>query len=310
MELRKAYVAEMARLMKQNDKIFILDADLSGAGGTKTLYQQFPERCVQCGIAEANMTCIAAGLSASGFVPFIHSFAPFSTRRVYDQIAVSISYSEQNVKIVGFDPGIETTYNGGTHMCFEDFALMRALPNFVVMDIVDDVQLTKALPHIAQHKGSVYFRMVRKQNKQFFGEDYNFQWGKANKICSGTDVTIVATGTTVFDAKVAVEKLAQVGISAELLAIHTVKPLDEQAILQSAQKTGVVVTVENHSVHGGLYSAVCELLSAKHPTLCGAIAVHDQISQVGSLNDLKIAYHLTADDIASKAQQLVQAKRG
>lgn len=144
MELRKAYVAEMARLMKQNDKIFILDADLSGAGGTKTLYQQFPERCVQCGIAEANMTCIAAGLSASGFVPFIHSFAPFSTRRVYDQIAVSISYSEQNVKIVGFDPGIETTYNGGTHMCFEDFALMRALPNFVVMDIVDDVQPTRS----------------------------------------------------------------------------------------------------------------------------------------------------------------------
>ena len=149
MELRKSYAAELSRLMAQNDKITVLDADLAGAGGTKSLYSQFPNRCIECGIAEANMTCIAAGLAASGFVPFIHSFAPFSTRRVFDQISVSVSYSEQNVKIIGWDPGITATTNGGTHMSFEDVAMVRALPNVAVLDVVDDVQIAKALPQIA-----------------------------------------------------------------------------------------------------------------------------------------------------------------
>ena len=149
MELRKAYVQELARLMRENDKIVILDADLAGAGGTKPLYSEFPDRCVDCGIAEANMACIAAGLSASGFIPFIHSFVPFGTRRVFDQIAVSISYSEQNVKIVGFDPGVTMTVNGGTHMCFEDMAALRALCNVAVLDIVDGVQLCKSPRHLS-----------------------------------------------------------------------------------------------------------------------------------------------------------------
>ena len=309
MELRKAYAAELARLMKENDKIMVLDADLAGAGGTKSLYAQFPERCVNCGIAEANMTCIAAGLSASGYVPFIHSFAPFSTRRVFDQIAVSVSYSEQNVKIVGWDPGVTATSNGGTHMCFEDVAMMRALCNVAVLDIADDVQITKALPQIVNHKGAVYIRMMRKFGDSFYGEDYNFQFGKADKLRDGCDVTIIASGIMLFDAKKAVEQLAQEGISADFLAIHTIKPLDEQAILASAKKTGAVLVAENHSIHGGLYSAVCETLCENYPVPCDAVAVRDKITQVGSLNDLKQDYHLTAQDIVERAKRLVANKK-
>lgn len=308
MELRKMYVAELSRLMKQNDKIVILDADLAGAGGTKALYQEFPDRCIDCGIAEANMACIAAGLSAEGFIPFIHSFAPFATRRVYDQIAVSMAYSEQNVRIVGFDPGVTTTSNGGTHMCFEDVASLRALCNVAVLDIVDGVQLVKALPYIVEHKGNIYMRFVRKQTEEIFDGKYKFKFGKVDKLADGSDVTIVASGTSLFDAKKASEILAEKGIAADLLGVHTIKPLDEDAIIASAKKTNCVLTVENHSIHGGLYGAVCETLSAKRPTLCDAVAVRDKLTQVGSLNDLKRDYGLTVEDIVRRAEALVRAK--
>lgn len=305
MELRKRYVAELSRLMKQNNKIFVLDADLAGAGGTKPLYKEFPDRCVDVGIAEANMTCIAAGLSASGFVPFIHSFAPFASRRVFDQIAVSVSYSNQNIKIIAFDPGVTTTYNGGTHMCFEDIAMMRALSNVAVLDIVDGIQLEKALPYVVEHNGTMYIRVVRKQEETLFDENYQFHFGKADKLADGKDITIVASGTSLFDAKKATEILQEKGISVDLLGIHTVKPLDDQAIIASAQKTGKVLTVENHSIHGGLYSAVCETLSRAYPTHCDGIAVYDKVSQVGSLNDLKRDYHMSVEDIVQKALDML-----
>ena len=308
MELRKAYVDGLARLMRENDKIFVLDADLATAGGTKPLYKEFPDRCIDVGIAEANMLCIATGLAASGFIPIIHSFAPFATRRIYDQIAVEVCYSEQNVKIVGFDPGVHTTYNGGTHMSFEDVASLRALPNIAVLDIVDGVQLAKALPYIMEHKGPMYLRFVRKQTDEIFDDSYEFHFGKADKIACGKDITIVASGTSLFDAKEATKLLKKEGISAELLGIHTIKPLDEQAIVKSAKKTGAVLTVENHSIHGGLYGAVCETLSAKCPTICDAVAVRDKLTQVGSLNDLKRDYNLTVDDIVAQAKALIAKK--
>ena len=308
MELRKAYADGLARLMKDNDKIFVLDADLAGAGGTKGLYKEFPTRSVNVGIAEANMACIATGLAASGFIPFIHSFAPFSTRRIFDQIAVSICYSEQNVKIIGFDPGVHATTNGGTHMCFEDVASLRALPNIAVLDIVDGVQLSKALPYIVEHNGPMYLRFVRKQTEELFDDTYEFHFGKADKLQSGKDITIVASGTSLFDAKEAAKILKKDGISVELLGIHTLKPFDEAAVVKSAKKTGAVLTVENHSIHGGLYSAVTETLSAKLPTLCDAVAVRDKLTQVGSLKDLKRDYGLTVEDIVARAKVLVANK--
>lgn len=306
MELRKEYVAELSRLMKENDKIVILDADLAAAGGTKPLYKEFPDRCIECGIAEANMACIAAGLASAGYIPFIHSFAPFAMRRIYDQIAVSMCYSEQNVKIVGFDPGVTTTSNGGTHMCFEDIAALRALCNVAVLDIVDGVQLVKALPYVVKHNGPVYLRFVRKQTETMFDEGYEFRFGKADKITDGKDITLIASGTSLFDAKKAAEILKEQGVSAELLGIHTVKPLDEEAVIASAKKTGKVLTVENHSIHGGLYGAVCETLSANCPVLCDAVAVRDQLTQVGSLNDLKKDYGLTVEDIVARALALLK----
>ena len=308
MELRKEYVGELSRLMKENDKIFVLDADLAGAGGTSPLYKEFPSRSVDVGIAEANMMCIATGLSASGYIPFVHSFVPFVARRALDQIAVCVSYSEQNVRIIGFDPGVHTTSNGGTHMSFEDIATMRAFCNIAILDIVDGVQLRKALPYIVEHKGPMYIRFVRKQTDVLFDESYEFKFGKADKLASGKDLTIVASGTSLIDAKMACDILRKEGIKADLLGIHTVKPLDDKAILASAKKTGAVLTVENHSIHGGLYGAVCEVLSANHPTLCDAVAVRDKLTQVGSLNDLKRDYGLTVDDIVNRAKALISKK--
>lgn len=306
MELRKRYVAELSRLMKENDKIVILDADLAGAVGTKPLYAEFPDRCIDCGIAEANMACIAAGLSAQGFVPFIHSFAPFVARRAFDQIAVSMAYSEQNVRIVGTDPGVTATTNGGTHMCFEDVAALRGLSNVAIIDVVDGVQLANALPYIVDHKGPMYIRFMRKQGDEYWGDDYAFNFGKADRIREGNDVTIVASGASLFDAIKATDILTeQHGISVDLLSVHTLKPFDEQAIIESAKKTGRVLTVENHSIHGGLYGAVCETLSNKCPTLCDAVAVRDKLTQVGKLDELKRDYGLTANDIVVRARALV-----
>lgn len=308
MELRKMYAAELSRLMKQNDKIVILDADLAGAIGTKPLYAEFPDRCIDCGIAEANMACIAAGLSAQGFIPFIHTFAPFVARRALDQIAVSMCYSEQNVRMIGADPGVTTASNGGTHMSFEDVAALRALHNVAIIDVVDGMQLVKALPYIVEHNGPMYLRMERKQGACYCDENYKFQFGKADHIQQGKDVTIIASGASLFDALKATEILKEQGISVDLLSIHTVKPLDEEAIVKSAKKTGKVLTVENHSIHGGLYGAVTEVLSAKCPTLCDAVAVRDKITQVGKVDDLKRDYNLTADDIVARAKALVKAK--
>ena len=221
MELRKEYAGELARLMRENDKIIVLDADLAGAGGTKPLYAEFPDRCIEVGIAEANMACIAAGLAASGYIPFIHTFVPFVARRALDQIAVSVCYSEQNVRMIAFDPGVHTGSNGGTHMSFEDIATIRAFCNIAVLDIVDGVQLRKALPYIVQHKGPMYIRVVRKQTDVLFGEDYKFEFGKADKLRDGKDITIVASGTMLFDAVRAADRLIQEGKTVDLLGIHT-----------------------------------------------------------------------------------------
>ncbi len=308
MELRKAYVSKLLELMKDNDKIVVLDADLAAAGGTKPIYDNFPERAFNVGIAESNMTGIAAGMSAYGYVPFIHSFAPFVSRRVFDQIAVALSYSKQNVKILGFDPGVTTTVNGGTHMCFEDVAMMRALPNITILDIVDGVQISKALPSIVDTYGNMYIRMARKQEKCLFDDSYQFVLGKADHIAEGSDITIVASGASIFEAVEATKALSEAGISVDLLSIHTIKPLDDEAILASVSKTNCVLTVENHSIHGGLYGAVCELLSRVKPTKCDGIAVYDCISQVGNLADLQKDYNLTPQDIVAKAKALVASK--
>lgn len=297
MEFRQALSQKIIELMRKDEKICILDADLSKPNGTSPIYKEFPERCFDVGIAEANMIGVAAGLSAYGYKPIAFTFAPFATRRVCDQIAVSVAYAKQNVKIVGTDPGITAELNGGTHMSFEDIAVVRSIPTMVIYDAVDDIQVSQAIEQIMHYNGPVYIRMPRKTAQRVFDENYQFKLFQADIITKGKDATVVASGIMVSEAKKAVERLKKEGIEVELISANTIKPLDEETILQSIKKTKHVITCENHNVIGGLYSAISELLADQYPLHVDKIGVNDQFGQVGKYNDLLKEYHMTDEDI-------------
>ncbi len=306
MEVRKAFAGTLQSLMEKNEKIVMLDADLAKAGGTFNLRQVFPDRAIDCGIAESNMVSVAAGLSAYGYIPFVSTFAPFLARRAFDQIAVSVVYAGQNVKLIGMDPGIAAELNGGTHMSFEDIAAMRAVSNMVVFEPVDSTQMALALPQIVDYKGPVYIRMFRKETPDVFNKpNYKFDLFKADTIKEGKDISIFVSGLLTADTVAAAEILAKEGIDAEVINIHTIKPIDEQAVLTSAKKTGRVLTVENHNKHGGLFGAVSELLSENLPTRCSYVAIEDKLGVVGKLDELKGYYGLTTQDIVKKAKSLL-----
>lgn len=305
MEFRQALVKELKRLMEQDEKICILDADLSKPIGTANLYKQFPNRCFNVGIAEANMVGVAAGLSASGMKPNVFSFAPFSTRRALDQIMISVCYAKQNVKIWGTDPGITAEVNGGTHMSFEDIGCLRSIPGIVIYDAVDAVQLEQAVEQIQNYNGPMYIRMPRKTRPNVYNNDYKFDLFKADVINEGTDITIVASGTMVYEAKVAVEKLIEKGIKAELISANLIKPLDEKTILKSIIKTKHVLTCENHNVIGGLHSSVCELVCKEYPVKVSSIGIKDEFGQVGTYDDLLEAYNMTSKDIVEKVLEIL-----
>lgn len=237
MEVRKVFAATLEKMMRENENIVMLDADLAKAGGTFGLREIFPDRAFDVGIAEANMACVAAGLAAYGFVPFIHSFAPFASRRIFDQIAVSIAYGGNNVKIIGSDPGIAAELNGGTHMSFEDVAAMRAIPGMLIFEPVDARQMEEAMPAIVEYDGPVYVRMFRKETPDVFTEpDYKFNLFKADVLREGTDVSIFVTGLLTSDALRAADMLREEGVSAEVINIHTLKPVDRQAVLKSVKR--------------------------------------------------------------------------
>ena len=308
MEFRKVLCQELAALMRTNDKIVILDADLAKPDGIYPLFQEFPDRCFQVGIAEANMASICAGLSAYGYIPVMVTFAPFATRRAFDQIAVSIAYSKQRVIIVGTDPGITAEANGGTHMSFEDIAIMRSIPDMIVYDAVDDVQLSQAIKQLIDTEKNVYIRMPRKLRPTVFDENYKYVFGKADVIKEGKDVTIIATGTMVYETLEADEILSELGIDAEIISVNTIKPLDVETIVNSVKKTKCVVTCENSNIKGGLYSAVSEALSTNYPTFVIPVGVEDEFGQVGKYSDLLKAYHLTPTDIVEKVKIAINKK--
>lgn len=297
MEFRKTLINVIMEMMEKDDKICILDADLSKPNGTKPLYEKFPNRCFNVGIAEANMVGVAAGLSAYGYKPIVFSFAPFVTRRVCDQIAVSVAYAGQNVKIIGSDPGICAELNGGTHMSFEDIAVLRSIPNMVIYDVVDDIQLPQVIKQIMEYNGPAYIRIPRKLSVSIFDENYKYKLFKADVVKEGKDVTIVATGIMVNEALKAINILEQEGISVELISANTVKPLDKETILESVKKTKHVVTCENHNLIGGLYSAVSEMLCHEYPIKVDSVGVNDKFGQVGKYADLLVEYKLTPQDI-------------
>ena len=309
MEMRQMLCQELDRMMAENENIVVIDADLSKPNGTYALRKKYPERAFDVGIAEQNMACVAAGMSSYGFIPFITSFTPFATRRICDQIAISIAYAGQNVKIIGTDPGISAEFNGGTHMSVEDLGVLRSIPNIVLYEPVDTHQLALALPQIVEHPGPVYIRMFRKAVPDVFTEPgYRFDLFHADVLQEGEDVSLFCSGIMVQEALKANDMLRQEGIRADILSIHTLKPLDTQAVIRSAQKTGAVVTAENHNLLGGLRSAVAETLAEHCPTPMRAVGIADRFGQVGKLPFLKEEYHMRAEDIVDAVKQAVSLK--
>ena len=264
---RDSYGNTLVELGKEHDNLVVLDADLAGATKTGVFKKEFPERHIDCGIAEGNMAGIAAGLATCGKVPFMSSFAMFAAGRAFEQVRNSIGYPHLNVKIGATHAGISVGEDGATHQCNEDIALMRTIPGMVVINPCDDVEAKAAVRAAYEYEGPVYLRFGRLAVPVINDEaTYKFEIGKGIVLKEGKDVTIIATGLCVNEALEAAKLLAADGIDAEVINIHTIKPLDEDLVVASAQKTGKVVTVEEHSVIGGLGSAVCDALSEKAPT--------------------------------------------
>ena len=307
MEMRAMYAQCLGELMERDEKLVLLDADLSKACGTFPLRKRFPDRIYDCGVAEQNMISIAAGLASYGYKPWAESFAPFATRRVCDQIAISVCYAKMTVKIVGTDPGIAAELNGGTHMSLEDMGVVRSIPGLVIFEPTDTVQLKAAMPVLHAYEGPVYMRMNRKEFPTVFPEGYRFDLFKADLLRAGTDVTILAAGLMVSESLQAAETLAAEGISCEVINVHTIKPIDRETILASAKKTGVVVTAENHNVIGGLHSAVLEALAHERIPVW-AVGAEDRFGEVGKLPYLKEALGLNAAHVAAVVRAAVQHK--
>ena len=308
-EMRSVYCSTLLELAEKDLRIVNLQADLAGAHGMGPFQQRFPERSVNVGVAEANMVGVAAGLAACGKVPFVHSFATFATRRCFDQIAVSVCYARLNVRIVGSDPGVGAELNGGTHMALEDVGIMRTLPGMTIFEPVDAVQLKAALPYLVDNDGPVYIRLFRRKAESVFKEGYCFRPGKADLLLDGNDVTILATGVCVFNALQAADELSRMGIRARVINVHTVKPLDAETILAAARETGAIVTAENHSIIGGLGSAVAELLAEELPTPLVRVGALDRFGEVGKAEYLMQAFGILPADISAAVRKVMQKKR-
>ena len=304
---REAYGKALAEFGAQYPNLVVLDADLANATKTNTFQKAFPERHIDCGIAECDMMGIAAGLSTVGKIPFASSFAMFAAGRAYEQVRNSIGYPHLNVKIGATHAGITVGEDGASHQCLEDIALMRVIPGMVVINPCDAVEARAAVQAALEYVGPVYLRFGRAAVPVINDNDnYKFEIGKGVLLREGTDVTIVATGICVPEALEAAEKLAADGISAEVINIHTIKPLDEELIIKSAKKTGKVVTAEEHSIIGGLGGAVCEVLSEKAPTPVCRIGMNDIFGESGSAGALVAKYVQNTKGIYKKVKAFVK----
>ncbi|MFC2101124.1 transketolase family protein [Bacteroidota bacterium] len=307
-DTRSGFGDGLLELGKKNKNIVALNADLTGSLKMKGFKKSFPDRFFEIGIAEANMMSIAAGLTIGGKIPFTGTFANFSTGRVYDQIRQSIAYSNKNVKICASHAGLTLGEDGATHQIMEDIGLMKMLPNMVVINPCDYNQTKAATFAIADMIGPVYLRFGRPKVPNFMPEDQIFNIGKAILLNEGTDITIVATGHLVWQAIIAGEMLAEKGINAEIINIHTIKPLDEQAIIESVVKTRCIVTAEEHLMNGGLGDSIAQLLARKCPTPMEMIAVNDQFGESGTPEQLLVKYGLNAPNIVVKSLKAIERK--
>ena len=303
---RDSYGNALVELGKEHENLVVLDADLAAATKTGVFKKVFPERHIDCGIAECNMMGVAAGLATTGKVPFASSFAMFAAGRAFEQVRNSIGYPKNNVKIGATHAGISVGEDGATHQCNEDIALMRTIPGMVVINPSDDVEAKAAVFAAYEHQGPVYLRFGRLAVPVINDNpDYKFELGKGIVLREGKDVTIIATGLEVAESLEAAEMLAKDGVNAKVVNIHTIKPLDEELILEAAKETGKVVTVEEHSVIGGLGSAVCDVLSEKLPTPVLKIGVMDVFGESGPAKELIKKYGLDAESIYAKVKAFV-----
>lgn len=307
-DTRSGFGAGLLELGKSNPKVVALCADLTGSLKMDAFAKAYPERFFQTGIAEANMMGLAAGMTIGGLIPFTGTFANFSTGRVYDQIRQSIAYSEKNVKICASHAGITLGEDGATHQILEDIGMMRMLPGMIVINPCDYNQTKAATLAIAEHNGPVYLRFGRPSVPIFTPENGQFEIGKAILLNEGSDVTVFATGHLVWKAIQAGERMAEMGISAEIINIHTIKPIDREAIVRSAMKTGCVVTAEEHNRHGGLGDAVAQVLASSYPVPQEYVAVNDTFGESGTPDQLMQKYGLESSNIIDAVEKVIKRK--
>jgi transketolase len=307
-DTRSGFGEGLAELGQQNPDVVALCADLTGSLKMDAFQKAHPDRFFQTGIAEANMIGLAAGMTIGGKIPFTGTFANFSTGRVYDQIRQSVAYSKKNVKICASHAGLTLGEDGATHQVLEDIGMMRMLPNMTVIVPADFNQTKQATIAIAAHEGPVYLRFGRPVMPIFVKPDAAFVIGKADVLAEGTDVTIIACGHMVWKSIEALKELHAIGISAELINMHTIKPLDEAAILKSVAKTGCVVTAEEHMMNGGLGEAVSQVLSRKHPAPQEYVAVNDTFGESGTPMELMTKYHIDTPDVVAAVKRAIARK--
>lgn len=304
---RDAYGSALKELGARND-ILVLDADLAKATKTIAFKKEYPEKFIDCGIAEGNMMGIAAGLATTGYTVFASSFAMFAAGRAFEQVRNSIAYPNLNVKIGATHAGISVGEDGASHQCCEDIALMRSIPNMVIINPADDVEARQAVLAAADHEGPVYMRFGRLAVPRVNSEDYKFEIGKGVTLKDGNDVTIVASGLMVAEAIEAAEMLKKEGIDARVINIHTIKPIDKDLLIKAAKETGAIVTAEEHSIIGGLGGAVCEALAEEYPVPVIRLGVNDTFGKSGPALELLKIYGLDAEHIVEKAKIAIKAK--
>lgn len=298
----------LEELFDADEKVVYLDADLMGSLKTKALWEKRPERVFNCGIQEANMVGVAAGLYLAGYKPYVHSFTPFVTRRTYDQLVVSIAYAGKSIHMIGTDAGILASDNGGTHMCFEDVALQRVIPGATIVDVTDAAMFHGMLKETKDTKGVVYLRTGRRNMPDVYEQGTQFHIGEGKVLKEGTDVTIVASGIMVATALEAQKTLAAEGISVRVVDPVTIKPLDEALIVQCAKETGAIVVAENANILGGLGSAVTEVVSENCPVPVVRMGIEDRFGQTGSVAYLRKTYGLTPENLVEKVHKVLKLK--
>ena len=307
-EPREGYARALIELGHQHDDVFVLDADCAKSNYTNRFRDEFPDRFFNMGIAECDIVGTAAGMAALGKVPFANAYANFLTGRGYDQVRISVAYSGRNVKIVGHNAGTSAAQEGATHLPLEDIGLMRAIPDMTVIVPADSCEMEKAVRAAYEYDGPVYLRVGKLKVPDVTSADTPFEIGKAIRFREGSDVTLISTGNMLFETLKAAEILAEKGVSAEVLHMHTVKPIDSDAIAESARKTGAVVTVEEHSILNGLGSAVAETLCEKYPVPLRRVGTKDVFGLSGTMDELMDYFGLRAEPIAATALEAIQAK--